>query len=332
MSVLLQGIEGFVCLIDDILVIGCDQQEHDSRLHAVLRRLQEANVTLNDKFETSVPELKYIGHLVSVAGIKPDMQKIAAVIDMAPPTNFAEVRYFLGMESACQVLTTSSRIISASYITTTQRQNMVMGGTTRAFQKIKEAICSSPSLVLHDPGKPTLTCADASSFGLGDSLFQKQSDERWRPVTFASRSMTDVERRYAQIEKEDLAITWICERLADYLVGLQFHIHTDHKPLIYLFSADKSLDAIPPRIQRFRLRMMRFSYNISYIPGTTLCTADALSCFPLRDFSSSVPDIDTFVVVTVAAVPLRYAIIDDIRAATTTDSTLQHVLRHCQTG
>ena len=48
MSVLLQGIEGVVCLIDDILVIGRDQQEHDSRIHTVLGLLQEANVTLND--------------------------------------------------------------------------------------------------------------------------------------------------------------------------------------------------------------------------------------------------------------------------------------------
>ena len=77
----------------------------------------------------------------------------------------------------------------------------------------------------------------------------------------------------------------------------------DHKPLIYLFSVDKSLDAVPPPIQRFRLRIMRFSYSISYILGTTLCTADALSRFPLHDVSKSVPDIDAFVTATVAAVP-----------------------------
>ena len=65
MPVFLQGIEGVVCIVDDILVIGRDQQEHDSRLHAVLCRLQEANMTLNDKLEISVPELKYVGHLVS---------------------------------------------------------------------------------------------------------------------------------------------------------------------------------------------------------------------------------------------------------------------------
>ena len=141
--------------------------------------------------------------------------------------------------------------------------------------------------------------------------------------------MTDVERRYAQIKKEALAITWTCERLIDYLVGLQFHIHIGHKPLIYLFSADKSLDAVPSRIQRFRLRMMRFSYSISYIPGNTLCT---LSRLPLSDVSNNVPDIDAFIAATVAAVLLCDAISDDIRAAATTDTTLQQVLRHCQAG
>ena len=143
--------------------------------------------------------------------------------------------------------------------------------------------------------------------------------------------MTDVERRYPQIEKETLAITWICERLTDYLAGLQFHTHTDHKLLIYLFSAHKSLAAVPPRIQRFHLRMMRFSYSISYIPDTIFCTDNALSRFPLRDVYSSVPDIDAFVATIVAAVPLRDAIIDDIRPATT-DTTLQQVLRHYQAG
>ena len=75
MSVLLHCTDGVVCLINDILVISRDQQEHYNHLHAVLRRLQEANVTLKNKLEISVLELKYVGHLVSAAGIKSDKQK-----------------------------------------------------------------------------------------------------------------------------------------------------------------------------------------------------------------------------------------------------------------
>ena len=244
---------------------------------------------------------------------------------MAPPKNVAEVRRFLGMVN--QLVKFSPRLpeISAPIreLLCKDRSWSWAGPQETAFKKIKEAICFVPTLALYDPGKLTLICADASSFSLGGSLFQKQSDESWRPVTFASRSMTDVERRYVQIEKKALAITWICERLADFLVGLQFYIHTNHKPLIYLFSADKSCDAVPPCIQRFLLRMIRFSYSISYIPCTTLCTADALSRFPLCDVSSSVPEIDAFVSATIAAMPLRDAIIDDTREAKTTDTTLQ---------
>jgi hypothetical protein len=335
---LLQGIEGVVCLMDDILVFGRDQQEHDTRLHTVLRRLQHANVTLNDKLEISVPELKYVGHIVGSDGVKPDPQKIAAIVDMAAPTNITEVRCLLGMIN--QLAKFSPRLAELTEpIRVLLHKNRAWswaGPQEEAFRKLKETICSAPTLALYDPGKPTLVSADASSFGLGGALFQKQSDDSWRPVTFVSRSMTEVEKRYAQIEKEALATTWVCERLAEYLVGVQFHIHTDHKPLIYLFAADKPLDAVPPRIQRFRLRMMRFCFTISYIPGTTLCTADALSRFPLRHNASnhdnSMPDLEDYVAAAVASVPLHDVIIDNIRAATAADVVLQEVLRYTQTG
>ena len=76
-----------------------------------------------------------------------------------------------------------------------------------------------------------------------------------KPVAYISRSLMTTEQRYAQIEKEALAFTWACERFSDYLVGLQFHIETDHKPLVPLFST-KNLDELPIRVQRFRMRMM----------------------------------------------------------------------------
>lgn len=63
--------------------------------------------------------------------------------------------------------------------------------------------------------------------------------------------MTPTEGRYTQIDKEALAFTWECEHLADYLVGLTFHIQTDHKSLVPLFST-KYLEELPVRVQRFR--------------------------------------------------------------------------------
>ena len=139
-----------------------------------------------------------------------------------------------------------------------KKNHWVWGEPQReAFQEIKQALISSPVLALFEPSCETVVSADASSYGLGDVLLQKQPGEL-KPIAYISRSLTPIKQRYAQIEKEALAFTWACERFSDYLLGLTFRIQTDHKPLVPLFSL-KNLDELPIRVQRFR-RMMRFSF------------------------------------------------------------------------
>ena len=111
-------------------------------------------------------------------------------------------------------------------------------------------------------------------------LKQRQPSGETRPIAYISRSLTETEQRYAQLEKEALALTWACERLSNYLVGTKFMIDTDHKPLVPMLST-KRLDELPVRIQRFRMRMMRFQFSITHVPGKALTTADALSRAPL---------------------------------------------------
>ena len=178
-----------------------------------------------------------------------------------------------------------------------KQSDWVWGDPQRqAFQDIKEALTSSPVLSLFDPNSKTVVSADASSFGLGAVLLQTQSDGELKPISYISRSLTPTEKRYAQIEKEALAFTWACERFSDYLLGLTFHIQTDHKPLVPLFSS-KNLDELPIRVQRFRLRMMRFDFTISHVPGKSLLVADAL----LRAPSAEAVDSDTLLQLETAA-------------------------------
>ena len=118
-----------------------------------------------------------------------------------------------------------------------------------------------PTLVHNNPNHETKLSTDASAYGLGAVLTQKQTNDQWRPIAYASRALSPTEQRYAQIEKEALGITWASERFSDYLIGLNFHIATDHKPLVPLLST-KNLEDLPARIQRFKMRMMRFSYSI----------------------------------------------------------------------
>ena len=96
--------------------------------------------------------------------------------------------------------------------------------------------------------------------------------------------MTETKQHYAQIEKEVLALTWACQRLSQYLLGSKFILETDHKPLIPLLLT-KNLD-LPIRV-RFRLRMMRYQYEIILVPGKELNTADYLSYSPLQETGST---------------------------------------------
>ena len=138
---------------------------------------------------------------------------------------------------------------------------------------------------MYDPNRDTKVSADASSYGLGGVLLQKWEEE-WRPVAYASRSLTPTEQRYAQVEKEALGLTWACERFKDFLIGKQFCMETDHKPILSLLGA-QALDLLPPRIQRFRMRLMRYSYSIVHVPGKSLWTADTLSTSPVKSRMST---------------------------------------------
>ena len=80
-------------------------------------------------------------------------------------------------------------------------------------------------------------------------------------------------------------MTWACERLSQYLIGSHFILETDHKPLVPLMST-KNLEGLPLRIQRFRLRMMRYNYEIIHVPGKELHTADCLSRSPQENTDS----------------------------------------------
>lgn len=126
---------------------------------------------------------------------------------------------------------------------------------------------------------PTKISADASSYGIGAVLLQLV-DKQWCPIAYASHVMTNTETRYAQIEKEALAITWTCEKFSQYILGKRVLLEINHKPLVPLMTY-KHLDNLPPRVLWFRLRLMWFDYQISHIPGKHLYTADALSRSPV---------------------------------------------------
>lgn len=108
-------------------------------------------------------------------------------------------------------------------------------------------------------------------------VLQQESNETWRPISYLARAMTPTERRYAQIEKEVLAITWACNQSSDYIVVKVIRIEKDHKPLVPILTTHM-LDQLTPRIQRMKMRLMRFNFKeVKHTPGKELCEADALT-------------------------------------------------------
>ena len=150
---------------------------------------------------------------------------------------------------------------------------------------------------------------------------------------FASRALSEAETRYAQIEKEALALTWALEKFSEYVLGKIVALETDHKPLVPILGT-KSLDQLPPRVLRFRLRLMRFQYTIQHVPGKTLYTADTLSRAPLQgsDEASTlktVAEIEQFVQAITASLPASPSRLDSYSKAQAKDKVCSKLINYC---
>ena len=102
--------------------------------------------------------------------------------------------------------------------------------------------------------------ADASLRGLGACLTQQHKGKD-QPITLASKSLKDEETRYANIERELLAIVFACQHFSTYLLGRSFVAESDHKPLKMI--AMKNL-ANAPHLQRMLLELQRYDVTIKY--------------------------------------------------------------------
>ena len=279
MDQMLEGINGATSVMDDILIAASTMKEHDATLRKVVERATSYNLKLNfDKCHIRQSAVPYVGHLITADGLKPDPAKTEAVRSMPPPTDKEGVRRFLGF-----VTYLSKFIPNLSEVDAPLRQlvkNDVefawQPAQQQAFDKLKQ-LCTHPSLLkFYDPARPVEIFSDASSMGLGAVLLQDD-----QPVAFSSRSLTDAETRYAQIEKEMLSIVHACIKFHHYIFGRHVTIFNDHKPLEDIYK--KPLLSTPMRIQRMRLRLQWYDITVSYRRGKDMELPDTLSRAQLTD-------------------------------------------------
>ena len=125
---------------------------------------------------------------------------------------------------------------------------------------------------------------DASLKGLGAALIQNK-----KPIAYASKPLTDAEKRYVCIERELLAIVFSVQRFHIYLYGRQFKVLTDHKPLVMILQ--KPFTSAPPRWQRMIIKLQGYQMQIEYIPWQEMTLADTLSRLPSTENTDTI-DLD----------------------------------------
>lgn len=239
----------------------------------------------------------------------PDPDKLAAISEVQPPTDLAGVRRFLGMLNHIgRFLPNLSTVTAPIRLLLNKNTTWTWGpAQATAFESLKQMATSSICVARYNPELATIVSADASSYGLRAVLLQDQPNDERRPVAFASRALTTAEQKYSQIEKEALAVAWAVQRFDEFLRGLQFLIETDHQPLVKLLgSAD--LDVMPPRVQRFRIRLLPYQFSIRYVPGKFLATADTLARDPQVSPPVSANIVERFVSQVLAALPSTLAV------------------------
>ena len=301
----------------------------------------ERKLTLNlEKCLFSQSRLQYLGQIIDSEGIRKDPSKVKAIADMAEPQDIASLRCFLGLVNHLMKFCPNLAEKTKPLRDLLKKDSAWVWGPARqeAFQQLKADMAFEQVLARYDPEMETMVSSDASSFGLGAVLMQKQPSGEMRPVAYASRSMTETERRYVQIDKEALAITWALEHWAEFLIRMKFNVETDHKPLIPLLST-KLIDELPVRIQRFRMRLMRFDFAIAHFPGKLMYTADSLSRSPQeckgqesKSWNDLHDEVEAYVNAVLVTLPALDQRLDEIRSELKNDDMLKTVMQYVQNG
>ena len=342
----LQGLSGIEGIVDDILCVGEGNtyesavEYHDRNLVALLERCREKNIKLNPKkLQLRKQEVPYIGHLLTPDGLKPDPNKVKAILEMPTPAEKQSLQRLLGM-----ITYLAKFLLNLSDVTEPLRRLLDKdvlwhwdATHENALNQVKQLITREPVLRYFDNAKEVTLQCDASESGLGATIMQEG-----QPVAFSSRALTSTERNYAQIEKELLSIVHGCTRFDQYVYGREITVQTDHKPLENIFK--KPLLSAPKRLQRMLLQLQKYNLTLVYKLGKELFIADTLSRAYLPDDTASEKmNSDVFAVNKeeyliksieeinmVEFLPITAERLADLREKTESDESLQklkHVIR-----
>ena len=270
--------------LDDIVVTGDTWEKHVENLIKVLKRLAQAQLTLQlQKCHFFKKEVDFLGHQVSTEGIKPQPGKVSDILNIPRPETVHALQSFLGFINYYKkFIDNYSELASPLYellkgIPVKKKNSAPLGIWTddqvAAFNKLKEKISYEVTLTYPDFQKPFVLNTDASQIAIGGVLQQRDEDGELRPITFFSRTLNRAEQNYSTIEREALGIIWGLQANRSLILGFPVEIMTDHRPLVWI------LEKSHPNSRIARRQILVSEYNIvtKHIPGKKNTVADFLS-------------------------------------------------------
>lgn len=290
---LLRGIPNCMNFMDDIVVTGKDVESHITTLRAVLAKLQSVGLRLNpDKCVFFQEKISYLGFDIDRNGLSKNNRNIESVIDAPYPKDVSGVRAFIGLVNFfSKFIPNFAEKMEPLYRLMRKDIKFDFSQECRnAYEVLKKELTSNRILVHFDPNKPIILTTDACNTAVAGVLSHKFYDGSIKPIAFVSRALTKAERNYSTIQKEALAIIFSVVKLYQFLIGIKFELHTDHKPLLSIFGENRGLPVMAAaRMQRWALILSGFDYTIKYVQGLSN-HADSLSRFPQRDTGQSCED------------------------------------------
>lgn len=258
---------------DDLIISGETENDHDIAFKKVMEKAIETGAKFNDqKIQYKVSSVNFMGLVISKEGVNPNLKHVRAMRDYIEPENKDHLLRFLGLTKfLCKFIPNLSQRTANLRNLTHDKVDWGWEPKHEAeFKGIRNVLSSQPLLKIFDPNLPALIQTDASKDGIGCVLIQNDF-----PVAYASRSLNKSEVKYAQIEKEMLAIVFALTRFDEFVYGRRVEVQSDHKPLIYI--VEKDIDKISARLQRMLLKILKYDFVVTFVPGKLLLAADALS-------------------------------------------------------
>ena len=238
METVLSGLQWQICLIylDDIIVYGRTFEEMLRNLEMVFKKLLAAGLKLKArKCSLFAKQVKYLGHVISENGIETDPEKIEAIRTWPQPMNKTQVRSFLGLCSYYRKFIRNFADIARPLHKITEHTK-VFDWTDEcedSFKTLKTKLTETPILTHPDFSLPFILDTDASHQAVGAVLSQVQ-DGNEKVVAYASKALSNSERKYCVTRKELLAVVTFIKHFRHFLYGHKFVVRTDHSSLRWL--------------------------------------------------------------------------------------------------